>query len=100
MKRRNFPAALLALALVLHLEVVELDAGLLGERERAVVDAFIETLVELAAHGIDQRRADRRRRACGQHRRSKDKTCPGKQSSNRHVHPNNIHPYQDRSCKA
>ena len=57
---------LLALSVVLDFEVAEVDAGILLEFQRAVVDAFVERFVELAAEVIDDGRLDvggeRRRR--------------------------------------
>ena len=49
---------LLALRLVLDFEIAEVDAGVLLELARAVEDALVEGLVELAAEVIDDRRLD------------------------------------------
>ena len=54
----EFAQILLALRVVLDFEIAKIDAGILLELQRAVIDAFVEGFVELAAEVVNDRRLD------------------------------------------
>ena len=69
----EFAQHLLALRVALDFEIAEIDARFLLEFRRAVEDAFVEGLVELAAEVVDDRRLDVRREGGGRSQERKTK---------------------------